>query len=145
MKENLFELLLNLFEKSLEQIKQCTPSIEDAGTADAVEEKSEQEFSNLIEFKLPEKDSERIIIPEERIKMTKAAYQFLIRLNVTEVIGAKHFEQIMNQVLFSDSRIVNLEEMKWLTRNTLENSLDTMQLDVLDNLLFGDAEPITIH
>ena len=144
MKENLFELLLNLFEKSLEQIKQGEFSADYLDNA-LEDELQGQDFSELIEINMPEKYSERIIIPEERIKITKAAYQFLTRLNLTDLISARHFEHIMNQVLFSESRIVNLEEMKWLTRNILENSLDDGQLELLDRVLFGDDEPVTIH
>ncbi|QBR84889.1 DUF494 family protein [Legionella israelensis] len=146
MKENLFEMLLSLFEKSLAQLKKKENSGSESGTS--VEEVTEEDLDsqeNLICIKGANELSTRVFTSDERLKLTKASYQFLTRLKLWGIIDARVFELILNQLLFSDSRVVSLQETKWTIRNTLADSLDTEQLAFLDLVLYQKEDQLTLH
>ncbi|KTD32495.1 DUF494 family protein [Legionella israelensis] len=146
MKENLFEMLLSLFEKSLAQLKKKENSGSESGTS--VEEVTEEDLDsqeNLICIKGANGLSTRVFTSDERLKLTKASYQFLTRLKLWGIIDARVFELILNQLLFSDSRVVSLQETKWTIRNTLADSLDTEQLAFLDLVLYQKEDQLTLH
>lgn len=146
MKENLFEMLLSLFEKSLAQLKKRENT--DNGTSDFAEELTEEELDsqqNLISVKGAKECSTRVFTSDERLKLTKASYQFLTRLKLWGVIDPSAFELILHQLLLSDSRIVALQETKWTVRNTLAEDLDSEQLAFLDLVLYQKEDQSTLH
>ncbi|NYQ86079.1 DUF494 family protein, partial [Escherichia coli] len=55
------------------------------------------------------------------------------------------FESIINQLQFSESRIVTLQETKWTIRNALASSLNEEQLTFLDLVLYQTEDELTIH
>ena len=61
------------------------------------------------------------------------------------MLASDVFELIMNQLIFSESRFVTLQETKWSIRNTLANSLDAEQLAFLDLVLYHKEDQLPLH
>jgi Smg protein len=147
MKDNLFEMLLNLFEKTLTQLKE---SHELKGT-NGVDDKqadvhgSSQTGKDLTFVKAAHPDSIRVFTYDEQMKLTKASYQFLMRITSWGVVTSDVFELVLNQLIFSESRFVTLQETKWSIRNTLANSLDAEQLAFLDLVLYHKEDQLPLH
>jgi uncharacterized protein Smg (DUF494 family) len=143
MKDNLFEMLLSLFEKTLTQLKENhIPTIED--------HKSDESTSSVITtevsfVKSAQQHSMRVFTADEQMKLTKASYQFLMRMEALGVITADVLELIINQLLFSEARFVSLQETKWTIRNTLASSLDAEQLAFLDLVLYHKEDQLQLH
>lgn len=144
MKDNLFEMLLSLFEKSLSQIQKNQKSLDEDTQESTTEEDISSEEKSL-QFKSPHQDSVRICTHEEQIKLTKASYQFLMRMKLWQIIDADLFETIIGQLIFSESRIVTLQETKWTIRNTLAPNLNEQQLAFLDLVLYQKEDHLTIQ
>ena len=148
MKDSLFEMLLSLFEKTLAQLKEKGVT-EGRGTGDTEKhtELSGSSSKGIVTelIKTAEHTSMRVFTYDEQMKLTKASYQFLMRLLVWEVIDPEILELVMNQLLFSDSRFVTLEETKWTIRNALVDSLDAEQLAFLDLVLYQKEDEFTLH
>ena len=145
MKDNLFEMLLNLFEKTLTQLKERHGATSDLPMLG--EKKAEgQPYSNSSALiKSAQADSIRVFTKLEQHKLTKASYQFLMRMSACGVLAPDVFELIMNQLIFSNSRFVSLQETKWTIRNTLVNHLDAMQLSFLDLVLYHREDELPLH
>jgi Smg protein len=79
------------------------------------------------------------------MKLTKASYQFLMRIKSWEFITPEIFELIISKLIFSESRFVSLQETKWTIRNTLANSLDVTQLAFLDLVLYHAEDGLLLH
>lgn len=150
MKDSLFEMLLSLFEKTLTEIKEnalsdTKPEIKELNdltgtTLDISGEELEAEF-----IQSPKMNSMRVFTQHEQMKLTKASYQFLMRMLVWGVILPDTLEIIINQLIFSDSRIVTLEETKWTLRNVLSEMLRDDQLAFLDLVLYQKEDKRSIH
>ncbi len=145
MKDNLFEMLLNLFEKSLTQLQKSHESIDKNSSEHTDDEElSDNEAKNLY-VKSAQDTSTRVVTYEEQMKLTKASYQFLMRMKLWNIIDRDVFETIVNQLQFSESRIVTLEETKWAIRNTLAAELTDKQLDFLDLVLYRVEDDLATH
>ena len=144
MKENLFEMLLSLFEKSLAQLKKKSDEANQVDLEGSDGEELDVQ-NHLISIKEANERSTRVITQDERIKLTKASYQFLTRLKLWAVIDSSAFEMILNQLMFSDSRTVTLQETKWIIRNTLADSLEADQLAFLDLVLYQKEDQLSLH
>ena len=149
MKDSLFEMLLNLFEKTLAQLKETHVSDSEN---EAGQEKTDGYNSILgkteghAEFiKSAQDSSTRVFTYAEQIKFTKASYQFLMRMSTWGVIGPNTLELIINQLMFSDSRFISLQETKWAIRNVLAESLDAEQLAFLDLILYQREDQLPLH
>ncbi len=142
MKDTFFDMLLNFFEKTLTQItekksrEEILPEITDNTDANHKE--------SLI-FKSADEESIRVFTPAEQAKLTKASYQFLMRIMSWGVIAPETMEIIINQLLFSDSRYVTLSETKWTIRNTLADHLEAPQLVFLDLVLYRKEDELPSH
>ena len=79
------------------------------------------------------------------MKLTKASYQFLMRVALWGVLAPDVLELIINQLIFSESRFVTLQETKWTIRSTLANSLDAEQLAFLDLVLYHKEDELPLH
>jgi uncharacterized protein Smg (DUF494 family) len=148
MKDNLFEMLLSLFEQTLTQLKEshattteCSP---DAQRLEATTSTYDLDSSTAF-FKSAHSDSIRVFTVDEQMKLTKASYQFLVRIASWGILGPDVFELIINQLIFSDSRYVSLQETKWTIRSTLANSLDAEQLAFLDLVLYHKEDGLPLH
>ncbi|WP_133130375.1 DUF494 family protein [Legionella yabuuchiae] len=150
MKDSLFEMLLSLFEKTLSEIKEsASPKNESDNNASQSSLSSQSELSSeTIKaeiFQSPKYTSLRVFTYHEQMKFTKASYQFLMRMLVWDVIHPDTMELVINQLIFSDSRIVTLEETKWTVRNVLADLLNPDQLAFLDLVLYQKENEYTVH
>jgi len=152
MKDNLLEMLLGLFKKTLTQLEESyvpgTPdTIESTQKTDLQVTSSEGKKKTLemMWLKSQDNDSIRVLTPDEQMKLTKASQQFIKRLTRLGVVAPDSMELIMNRLLFSESRFVNLQETKWTIRNTLSENLDAEQLAFLDLVLYQKEDEMTLH
>lgn len=125
MKNNLFDMLMTFFEKSLPQI-------------------ADFEQDPLV-VRPAEDTSIRVFTVDEQRKFTKASYQFIMRLMRMGVIATENMELIINRLLFSDSRYVTLFETKSTVRDILSEQLDTGQLAFLDLVLYQKEDGLPVH
>lgn len=132
MKDSLFELLINLFEKSLAQLKERNRN----AAVDPYDVSNGETVTENLIFKAARGTSMRVFTDDEKQKLTKASYQLLTRLLLWNIVDAKDVELVINQLLFSESRFISLHETKWTVRNTLSEVLDTAQLAFLDLMLY---------
>jgi uncharacterized protein Smg (DUF494 family) len=148
MKDSFFEMLMNFFEKSLSRLSETNSqkdsttesglNLTDTNDAEGIESRS-------LMLRLRRDSSMRVFTGEEQMKLTKASYQFLMRMIVWDIIGSETMELIINQLVFSESRIVTLEETKWTIRNTLAEHLDGGQLAFLDLVLYQKEDKLPLH
>jgi hypothetical protein len=144
MKDNLFEMLLNLFEKSLTQLQKSHQSLDKDASETNEEEVLHAEEQSLY-VRAAHQKSTRVLTYEEQMKLTKASYQFLMRMRLWNIIDIDVFETILNQLQFSESRIVTLQETKWTIRNVLATDLNEEQLAFLDLVLYRTEDELAIH
>ncbi len=153
MKENnLLEMLLTLFEKTLTQLKETyVPETSDelaTGQSTDLQVTSTEGKKKSLEmmwFRSADEQSMRVFTAEEELKLTKASHQFLKRLGRLGVLSSDTMELIINRLLFSDSRYVNLQETKWTIRSTLADSLAPDQLAFLDLVLYQKEDGLPLH
>ncbi len=142
MKDNLFELLLNLFENSLSQLHKGT---EQETLASEADDESSAGTEHSLFIRAAHASSTRIFTYAEQMKLTKAGYQFLMKMKLLGVVDHEHFEQIMNQLDTSESRIITLQEIKWTIRYILANTLSEEQLAFLELVLQPIDEKHALH
>lgn len=148
MKDSLFEMLMNFFERSLSQLKESTKSTSsknDIGPAEPEHLDLSTLESRTLTLKSPQDTAMRIFTGDEKIKLTKASYQFLSRLLLWGIIAPETMELIINQLVFSESRFVSLQETKWTIRNSLADSLNPSQLAFLDLVLYQKEDKLPLH
>ncbi|MFT4060087.1 MAG: DUF494 family protein [Legionella sp.] len=145
MKDNLFEMLLTLFETSLTQLQKSQKSTDQEAIDQTNAEESVTDDDQLLHIRTQQQQSTRVITYDEQMKLTKASYQFLMRLQLWGILNTDSFELVMNQLQFSDSRIVNLQETKWTIRNVLSSRLNEEQLAFLDLILYQAEDEFIVH
>ena len=140
MKDSLFDLLLNFFEKSLNQIT-------DKKSWDIASEVAEASVpsNEPMLLRRAHEQSIRVFTPDEQRKLTKASYQFLMRLMRWDIISKDTLEIILHQLFFSESPYVTLSETKWTIRNILAEHLSAAQLVFLDLVLYRNEDALTAH
>ena len=147
MKDSLFEMLMNFFEQTLTQIKETNAAAEGllpSGQTNATE--IQEDNNNHIVVRQQKKTSIRVFTPHEQFKFTKASYQFMMRLLRLEIISAEVMEEIIHQLLFSDSPFVTLQETKWAIRTILvERLVDPRQIAFLDMVLYQQEDRLPLH
>lgn len=148
MKDSLFEMLMNFFEKSLSQIteKKSPDAPLDEASNHIVDTSNlpGTENQSLI-IRPAHSTSIRVFTYEEQMKLTKASYQFLSRMLLWGIISSESMELVINQLLFSESRYITLQETKWTIRNTLADNLDAAQLAFLDLVLYQKEDNLSLH
>ncbi|KTC89472.1 DUF494 domain-containing protein [Fluoribacter dumoffii] len=144
MKDNLFEMLLSLFEKSLTQLQKSHKTADQDAT-DLNEEENSAPEEQVMYLKIQQHTSTRVFTYDEQMKLTKASYQFLMRMKLWKILNEESFEMVLNQLQFSESRIVTLQETKWTIRNTLASTLNEEQLAFLDLVLYQSEDELTLH
>jgi Smg protein len=157
MKETLFEMLLTLFETSLNRLTELNPPDNQHMPA-AHEKKPDMTAHPLVRHEKPlhdlyqvlllkeaSSDSMRIYSLSEQMKLSKASYQFLMQLNSWGIISRDVMELIIHRLLLSDSHIVSLQETKWIIRSLLGDNLAFDQLAYLDLVLYHKEDAIVRH
>jgi uncharacterized protein Smg (DUF494 family) len=145
MKDNLFEMLLNLFEKSLTQLQKSHKSNEQDSQEFIDEEEMLHTDEQSLYIKPAQHNSIRVFTYDEQMKLTKASYQFLMRMKLWNIVDSDVLETILNQLQNSESRIVTLQETKWTIRNVLENNFSEEQLAFLDLVLYQTEDALSVH
>jgi uncharacterized protein Smg (DUF494 family) len=157
MKENnLLEMLLTLFEKTLTQLKEAyvpeiSPEIPNeriTGQSTDLQVTSAEGKKKTLEmmwFRSATAQSMRVFTPEEGLRFTRASHQFLKRLGRLGVLSSDVMELVINRLLFSESRFINLQETKWTIRSTLADSLPSDQLAFLDLVLYQKEDGLPLH
>lgn len=138
MKDSLLEKLMQLFDQSLsKRLKKPKQDIMNHNEGNHVENWGDLSSieKNSCFIKGAQSQSKRILCLQERLKFTKKSHQFIEYLMQLDIIGEKTFELIMNQLLFSDSHFISLNEAKWVVHHTLVDSLDEQQLAFLNMIL----------
>jgi uncharacterized protein Smg (DUF494 family) len=141
MNDNLMELLFDLVEKSLAQLKKNF-------MPDNTEQQDNKvDVTSLEEYKYPikHKNKVRIVTYQEQMKLTKLSYQFLLRMQALGIITEDAFENILDLLQSSHSRIVHLDETKWAIQKVLAQSLDDNQQAFLDLLLYHKENNHALH
>lgn len=146
MKDTLFEMLMSFFEKSISQLKESSEASHNLGDNALLEpmDLSTIESRTLV-IQSAKDTSMRIFTQDERRKLTKASYQFLSRLILLKIITTDTMELIINQLSFSDSPYVSLQETKWTIRNLLAENLEPEQLAFLDLVLYQKEDELPVH
>lgn len=150
MKDNLLEMLLNLFEKTLTQLKEQQVPVNASETLEQATdlESDFDSFDKDNRYELiaqPDSRSLRVITEEERLKLTKTSYQFLMRMKSLRVLSDETLERVIHRMVFSDSRFVSLQETKWIIRHTLANDLNSEALAFLDLVLYQSEDKMPLH
>ena len=145
MKDQLFEMLLSLFEQALTELRNQPQGDESfqnypehVNLHDTVEGESVvyQEASFL---------STRVLTVLEQVKLTKPAIQFLIRLLHTGMLNPLQFEQVMNLVLESTDRYVTVAEARRIAHQVLSESLSFKELLMLEFALDLESSQTIMH
>ena len=159
MKESLFEMLITLFETTLLRLKEISEP-EGARLSSDQDPLAEHDKKtslatwngkvargsfHMLVVKEASHDAIRVFTSDEQRKLTKASYQFLMRLNSWSVISREFMELVINQLLTSDSHLVSLQETKWTIRRLLADKLPTNQLAYLDLVLYHQEDAIVRH
>lgn len=149
MKASLFELLLSLFEKTLTQLKEKQETTESLMLRDTKSNETLATDAKAgLEIKIIKESSQaamRIFSLDEQMKLTKASYQFIVKIGALGIIPRHTMELIMNRLFFSDSRFVSLQETKWTIRSTLAHTLDPVQLAFLELVLYFKEDGLSLH
>lgn len=149
MKASLFELLLSLFERTLTQLKEKQETTESLMLRDPKSNETLAADAKAgLEIKIIKESSQtamRVFSPDEQMKLTKASYQFIVKLATLGIIPTHTMELIMNRLFFSDSRFVSLQETKWTIRSTLAQTLDPIQLAFLELVLYFKEDGLSLH
>ncbi len=147
MKDSLLELLINFFEKSLSRLKESQQIDNSAphNPLDSLENFSITLTNEALFIKAVPDTAMRIFTPDEQRKFTKASYQFLCRLIYWGILAPEAVEMVINQLIFSESPFVNLQETKWTIRNVLAENLDAAQLAFLDLVLYQKEDELSLH
>jgi Smg protein len=138
-----------LFEKTLTQLKEKQQLVDASSTRDLRSSEPLVTESKVgVEIQVVNQPSEtamRIFSADEQLKLTKASYQFLVRMGSLGVIPRQTMELVINRLFFSDSRYVSLQETKWTIRQTLAQSLDPIQIAFLELVLYFKEYGLSLH
>ncbi|MCC5792318.1 MAG: DUF494 family protein [Legionellaceae bacterium] len=143
MKNSLIEMLMNFFEKSLSQLK--ASQLEQNLASEAKRLSEESSTPKAMVYRAASEKAMRIFTYEEQMKLTKASYQFIIRLSKLGIIAPEAMEIIIHHLMLSESRLISLNETKWTLRDILGEGLDANQLAFLDLLLYQKEDKLTRH
>lgn len=140
MKDSLFEALMSFFEKTLTQIKLA--KLEDAASLETalLEDESESELMHEFDpchlvIRSAKKESFRIFTSDEQFKLTKASYQFIMRLMQLDMVSSEMMEQIIHQLMHSDSPFITIDETQWVVRNLLEEHFNADECAWIENMI----------
>ena len=148
MKDNLLELLMNLFEKTLSQLKEqhaCISHQKEHATLDELAIKTHDHQYQLESIAPFHPQALRVFTEQEQRKLTKVSYQFLMRMVNMGVVIEDTLEKVLHRLFFSQSRFVGLQETKWVIRSELEHKLSLKELAFLDLVLYHGEDNLETH
>ncbi len=130
---------MDLFDRNLNELH------DGSDLANASNTTSDDELEASSSMQALNESATRVVSFHERIKLTKASYQFLMRMKLLGVIDALQFEEVMDELQLSGSRIITVEEVKLTLRGLLSANACEKQLKFLDFLLFQTKDELTAH
>jgi uncharacterized protein Smg (DUF494 family) len=143
MKNSLFEILMIFFDQHVSQLTDSRQNNH------AVNPNNDAENTTLAEplhvFASAKEQSMRIFVNEERLRLTKASYQFIMRMIVWKIISPPYIEQVLEQLLQSNTSFITLNETKWTIRSVMANHLNALDLAFLDLVLYQEEDNLTRH
>lgn len=146
MKDQLFEMLLSLFEEALVNLRRHHQQLESA------HEKSQESIDVLDShsgeaqiIQPPTSDAMRVLTVLEQVKLTKPAIQFLMRLRHTGMLTSVQFEQVMNLVMDSHLRYVPVSEVTMMAHLVLAERLSHRELLMLEFALDMENTQANMH
>ncbi len=146
MKDQLFEMLLSLFEEALLNLRQHHQQLE------AANDKSQESIGVLDShygetqiFQPPSLNAMRVLTLLEQVKLTKPAIQFLMRLRHTGMLTSVQFEQVMNFVMDSHLRYVPVSEVTMMAHLVLAERLSHRELLMLEFALDMENTQANMH
>jgi uncharacterized protein Smg (DUF494 family) len=144
MKDRIIEMLMHLFEKGLDQLKKEQALSDNSRESSLTEPLATMEAKAVI-LKAPKETAIRVFTYAEQMKLTKASYQFLMRLSKLGIIAPEAMELVLHHLMLSESRLVSLNETKWTLRSILGDGLSHDQLAFLDLVLYQKEDNLAIH
>ncbi|MDF1827958.1 MAG: DUF494 family protein [Legionellaceae bacterium] len=163
MKDNFLEMLLTLFEQTLTQLKEAyipelpeelnehhnelnaEQALDKATNVEVASTSGKKTTLEMLWFRSANSQSTRVFTPEEQLRFTRASQQFLKRLRRLDILPPDAMELVINRLMFSESRFVNLQETKWAVRNTFAERLSSEQLAFLDLVLYQKEDGLALH
>jgi len=161
MKEDMFDVLLYLFEKYIseyphilpEKPEALTDALEDAGFKNTSINKAFVWLEGLIELQTleshhhPKKNhSIRIFNAEEQARLGETGIGFIIFLEEHHIIDTHSRELIMDRLLALENFKIDLEQVKWVTLIVLYHKhQDKNELEMIEEILLLDNTSETLH
>jgi uncharacterized protein Smg (DUF494 family) len=145
MKNNLFEYLLDLMEKTLSQLHDDKNRAETQTAKVPAVSDSKKTVVKMQHLRSKSEKSLRVFTLPEQYKLTKASYQFINKLFMTGYVAPEIIELIINRLVFSESRFVSLAETKSTIWNTLVDVLDKEQLAFLEKIIYNEQYEGILH
>lgn len=144
MKDNLFEMLIQLFEKALTHVKETSEDKAPQKPGDDLFAGMGDDNTSLI-LGNASHESTRVYHEEETKKFTSASHQFLMRFCAMKLVSQEVMELILHQLSLSKDPVISLSELKWSIRKAVSNILDFEQLAYLDLVLYQKEDGILPH
>ena len=140
MKSNFFEMLMYFVENVLEDIKHqaCPEASTDLNDQQLLTPPSST-TTNSKNYSL------RIFTTTERLKLSKASYQFIMRLMLLHLIPTTLMEEIIHQLWLSDSHFVTLQETKHVILEVMRTYLNPEQFIFFEFVLTQPTNTIGLH
>lgn len=148
MKDSLLDMLMNFFEKTLTQIKETNQEVQatDPLIAASTDNHDKEVMESHLFLQRQAKTSQRIFTPIEQFKLTKASYQYLVRIMRLDMIAPEIMEEILHQLLISESPFVTVLETKWTIRTVLASRMtNPKEIAFLDMLLASKDDASLAH
>ena len=142
MNDQLFEMLLSLFEQAL--TNRCDQLIDQKASQD-LEDASFDAGGFFQVYQQASQKSMRVLTRAEQLKLTKPAIQFLFRFVHTGLVSSSQFEEIMDMVLDSEHAYVTLAELREIIHQVLTEFSSVRDLIMLEFALNLETLPTTMH
>jgi len=144
MNEHFFEMLLNLFEKTLDSLKKSNASTEKE--ASFLQQPSEEsDFIRSLVVKKASPATQRVYLDFETHRLTKAAYQFFIQFSRLDLVQEGVLELVLHQLNYLQAPIIGIEELKWAIRHGVSDIFTRDQLAFLDLVLYKNKSQSVLH
>jgi uncharacterized protein Smg (DUF494 family) len=142
MNDQLFEMLLSLFEQAL--TNRCDQLIDQKASQD-LDELSLDRDPFFQEHQAASDKSMRVLTSAEQLKLTKPAIQFLYQFMHTGLVNSFQFEEIMHMILDSEEAYVTLADLREIIHQVLAEFLPAKDLIMLEFALNLETIPTTMH
>lgn len=144
MKDNLFDILLSLFESALTPVNKDKNDVNFGENRKFTVVKEQNSVNTFVKSKTEQ--GLRILTAQECVKFTKPAYQLILQIYKSNIISHDIFEDIINKLLqnhFAD--YITTSEIEKELKNTLKSELDEKRLAIIDLLFYQKEDGQSFH